>query len=321
MTSNKKIWAGYIPPKKDELFSSWYFRLSDMHKIKSHSFSKIYFDNAQIWNRDIDLYCSKLIKEKIINHTPLSINEIENLFLTSYKDLLYNEDKYRIGLIAPLGIFHRKRRLNGLKFCPGCLINDNAYFRKNWRLSSSLVCTHCKIFLLNSCPSCRSPICFYRLETGYKSSLLNYPLNICWNCKNALNIKDGHVKANNLFIEYQKYIDKTLLEGYNTISQYSFQYFYMLNLIQKKIVTKSTQWTRIKNAIEIEYNTILFETSSLDIQKEILQNSLFIPYLLLNKAPEAIALFCKKHNLRYSDFAKDMDNIPFWFEKIFKEYF
>jgi len=321
MNFDKQIWPGYISPENDELFSSWFIRLCNEHRIKSHSFSKIYFNNAPIWNRDVDLYCPELIKEKIKAYTFLSNIQIENLFLNSYQDLLFNENRDKLFTINSLGILHRKLKLNGLRYCPGCIDGEKIYFRKNWRLSTSLACSKCNLMLLDSCPICKSPISFHRLETGYKSSLLEYPLNKCWVCKNNLYSDHSKVPANALLTQYQTYIDNSLINGYNDKTQYSFQYFYMLIALQKKILSKSTGWSRIKNASRIEYDYILCNVDFNHKDLSLLRNSLLVSYLILQKSPKNFKSFCSNYNLRYSDFTKDLDKVPFWFINFFRDSF
>ncbi|KAF2082004.1 TniQ family protein [Flavobacterium sharifuzzamanii] len=318
MNIDKLIWPGYIAPEKNEIFSSWFIRLCCEHKIKSHSFSKYYLNNIPIWNRDIDLYCPEFLVQKIKEHTILSDIQIRDLFLNSYQDLLFNKNKDRLFTINQLGVIHRKRKLNGLRYCPGCLGEEKIFFRKNWRLSTSLICTKCKLMLLDCCPTCRSPICFYRLETGNKSSLLEFPLNKCWNCKTNLHLEHFKIPANNLLLEYQTYIDNTLNNGYNDKTQYSFQYFYMLISLQKKIITKSHGWSRIKNAAISEFGSIFYNIDFESKDLSLLTNSLLASYLILQKSPLSFSTFCADYNLRSSDFTKDLDNIPFWFIKTFR---
>lgn len=321
MNFNKQIWPGYISPENDELFSSWFIRLSSEHRIKSHSFSKIYFNNASIWNRDIDLYCPEVIKEKIKAHTILSDIQVENLFLSSYQDLLFNENKDKLLTINPLGILHRMRKLNGLRYCPSCIESEKVYFRKKWRLQTSLICSKCNLLLLDNCPTCKSPICFYRLETGLKNSLLEYPLNKCWRCKNNLHIEHSKIPASDLLAQYQTYVDNTLVKGYNDKTQYSFEYFYMLISLQKKIISKSPGWSRIKDASRIEYESILCNLDFNSNDLSLLRNSLLASYLILQKSPKNFKSFCSNYNLRYSDFTKDLDKVPFWFIKFFRDSF
>lgn len=122
-TLNKNIWAHYIPPYQDELFTSWFFRLSQEHSVKSHSFGKYYFKDQQFWNRDVDNMSTDYLKKVIFNNTPLEYTDINALFLSDYQSRLFenhNPNGFTSGIL-PLGILHRKRKHNGLLYCPKCL--------------------------------------------------------------------------------------------------------------------------------------------------------------------------------------------------------
>lgn len=316
LNSQKKIWPAFIPPLENEIFSSWFIRLCQSHDIKSHSFAKFYFDNSNIWNRDIDLYFSENLITEITRNTPLDVQDVKQMFLTSYKDIVYNSTS--TGLINTLGIFHRKRKNFGMLFCPGCLSEENKYYKKNWRLASSTVCTKCKLNLQDSCPHCNFPICFHRLETGYKNSILKFSLDTCFNCKRSICQKFNPATSDNLL--YQNYIDTTISQGFNDKAKYSFTYFQILYLFQTRIYTKSKVWSRIKNAIEKEFsyrinNEFLFsDSSNLDQRRE----SLYISYFLLDSWPNRFIDFYIKYDLNFSEFTKDKD-LPFWFTNILKE--
>ena len=67
---DKNILPYYISPFKDELFSSWFCRLSVKHNLKPQSFIQNYFDyKIPFWNRDIDLVGKKGIIDFFLNHT------------------------------------------------------------------------------------------------------------------------------------------------------------------------------------------------------------------------------------------------------------
>lgn len=316
LNSRQKIWPAYIPPFENEIFSSWFMRLCKSHDIKSHSFAKFYFENDAIWNRDIDLYPSENLISQIGNYTPLKIDNVRQMFLQSYKDIVYNLTTS--GSINTLGIFHRKRKKFGMLFCPGCLSEENKYYRKNWRLVTSVACTKCNLILQDRCPNCQFPICFHRLETGYKSSILNFSLDICFNCKKSICQK--FISATSESLLYQKYIDKTILKGFNDKTSYSFTYFQILYLFQTRLYTQSKAWSRIKNAIENEFaltgkSTNFFtDFSNLSQRRE----SLFISYYLLEFWPDRFIDFYIKYDLNSSEFTKDK-NLPFWFTNILKQ--
>lgn len=308
------IWPGYVPPQKEEIFSSWLMRICEQHIIKSHTFSKFYLANTQLWNRDIDLYPPSHLIETLLNQTPLTKFQAEALFLTSYEGTLYN-DRINIPLINSLGIVHRKRKNFGMNYCPGCLDKEIIYYKKKWRLSINLICTECNLSLQDRCKKCQHPICFHRLETGYKSEFLNHKMNICYNCKTDLRINSFEIPNDNL-IRYQKYIDTTLSYGFNDKTSYSFQYFDVLTIIYNTILTNNKLWQRVKNGTEKELG-IFVNDSYVRSKFEITTRQIFYPiaYELLNNWPTKFISFCRKYSIRYSDFSKDF-KIPYWFSSV-----
>lgn len=312
----QNYWPGFVYPEKNELFSSWYLRICDQHKIKSHSFSKFYLRSTSIWNRDIDQYCPQELKNMIRSATPLTADEINDMFMDSYDGYVFNGGIKRKA-ISELGIYHRKRTSYGLVFCPGCLEKKIPIFKKDWRLVTSLVCTKCNLYLLDRCRNCKSPVSFHRLEAGHKSSLLEQRMSICWNCNVDLRTK-SFFKANQDYITYQIYINDTIMNGYNDKYGYSFLYFDVLISLNNKIFTESKMWNRFKIAVEKDFNLMIGHLDRRNIVDR--RISYFLCYQLLENWPLNFKLFCERNNIRLSDFSKDLDYVPFWFEKAFKPY-
>ncbi|WP_106791152.1 TniQ family protein [Aquimarina sp. Aq78] len=321
--SKYQLWPGYIPPKKDELLSSWLFRNSREHKIKPFSFILYYLNKSNLWTRDMDKWLPHDTIRQISNYTPLSKNQINSLQLTSYKNIIFEESSNYAFIegVLNLGIYHRARKRKGLLACPGCLTKD-PYFKKSWRLLSSIICLDCSCHLIDSCIKCNEPIVFQRLSIGDKNDYFELPVYLCWNCKYDLRLSYVAVSDNEkLLTEYQYYINKTIKKGYNIHSQYSFLYFKILFLILRKSCTKSETWNRVRNGMKKEFNIKHTEQyrsnqfSSLSYRKVILP----LIYTLLDKWPINFIKFCKSNNIRYSDFSKDNNKLPFWFYKIFKE--
>lgn len=318
----KELWPGFIMPKENELFSSWFIRLCYEHRIKSYTFSKLYFEGQPIWNRDIDRLFPQYLVNAILEHTILNYNQVKEMFLISYKDLVFNDadlSSFTMGILN-LGVYHRKRKQFGLLCCPSCLVKENPYYKKEWRLAFSLGCTKCKCYLIDRCPNCLNPIAFHRLETGYKEQLLNYPLYTCSFCKFDLRKSIKTYLSFSTIDNYQKYIDKTLGRGYNDITQYSFTYFSVLLFLSNQLLTSSKKWDRIKVVIEDYFNTRFTNNNkeqyhSLDKRRD----SLLISYKILKNWPKQFNKIFKDTNVRYSDFSKEFSKMPFWLEKTLKD--
>lgn len=315
---NHTLWPCYVHPHEDELFSSWFMRLCRSHLTKSHSFSKYFFDNAPIWNRDIDQAPKKIIEERLLKHTLMTGMEIKALFLNSYEGVLFERYYNSTPIINSIGIFHRTRKRYGMLYCPGCFESGKLYYKKQWRLKTSIACTSCGLRLLDRCTNCGSAVCFHRLENGYKNSYLKDSMSSCYKCRKELKCKRAFMVASNDELEFQNYIDQTMLKGYNDHCTYSFHYFDFLMSMQRCILTTSKVWCRIRDGVKKQYKLDIsiqkFSPVSLQQNRE----SLLIAHDLLKCWPENFSAFCTSNSIRYSDIAKDMPSTPFFIYDFFR---
>lgn len=319
----KNIWPGYKKPREGELFSSWLFRLSRQHKIKMYSFCKESLGGIPILNRDIDLMPNDQLKKIIYSHTPLDLSEIGNLFLSSYQGYIFEKVNPRgktMGIL-PLGIYHRKRTRKGLLYCSECFKKEEYYFKKEWRLLSSILCLKCKCYLRDSCPKCNSPIIFHRLDIGKKNILHNSEIFICFNCSFDLR-KSSNLRVNDRAeIEYQSNIQELIDNGYNDITQYSFTYFRMLFHICSLFSSTSKKHNKFKRIYNIKNSNIsrkgLNEFIYLDIASR--RNLLVESFKVMKDWPKKFITLCVRENINYSDFWREKKNeLPYWVFKVLK---
>ena len=315
----KYILPGYIPPEKDELLSCWIFRLARSHKMKPYSFTKFCFNQPSLWNRDIDKYYNSSFINLLSSLSPLSISQINNLHLISYKDIVFNSITnlaYTEGILS-LGIVHRNRKNYGLLACPLCLTKKE-YYKKSWRLLSSVVCTDCNCNLIEKCHNCKSPIVFQRLDIGKKDVYSEVPIYFCWKCHFDLRSHFTLVDENSLVVQYQKFIDSTISNGYNNITQYSFQYFTVLFSLLRKSRSKSKN-SRILEAFANEFgiNSSEFCTHSSELSIELRAEILPLIFFLLSDLNTFFIPFCKKYSIRFSDVRSD-NTTPFWVYESFR---
>lgn len=312
---NKNIWPLYIPPEKDELFSSWFCRLSNNHMIRSESFLTNYFGRMlPLWNRDIDMLMPNKYLNTISNHTPLTSLQIRNLFLISFETFAF--DKANIhGLtnnILTLGIKHRKRRLNGILYCPNCLKTTPQYFRKQWRLSTSIICLECKCYLLDMCPNCKNPISYHRnnINNINNSTSKCNPLNICECGYDLSNFKKNEV-ISTYEISYQTFINNTISMGFNEHTQYSFLYIKALLILAYYIIRNNPK-NKLFNIINEIYPNQINKTDkpfwllNLNERKEILP----LTYLLIQNIPVDLDYIFRVAKINRSDFFE----LPFFLE-------
>lgn len=314
---NKNIWPSFLWPEENELFSSWICRFSNNNEIRSESIIKNYFDNSiNLWNRDIDMFAPKIIINYLEQHTPLKLNEIENLFLKSYEGIVF-EKANPFGFtenVLKLGVNHRKRKSFGIVFCPSCLNEDIAYFRKEWRLSFSIFCEKCNCKLLEKCPSCNNPVSFHRnninLLNNSTSSCL--PLNIC-ECK--YNLANAYIDNNisSEEIEFQSYMNKTLTNGFNDHSNYSFLFYKGLSLMTYNIMrnnkkNKFHKYLKKEFKIEYELNSKHFFDWNLDERRK----GFLIMYYLMSDFPNRLNKIFNDLKINRSDFYY----LPYFIEKV-----
>lgn len=251
-TLKKNIWPHYIPPYEDELFSSWLYRLIKEHQVKPLTFINSYFDKGyNFWNRDVDLISSEKLMTIIFNHTLLNKKEISDLFLIKYDGYVFEKLKpngYNQN-ITRLGINHRKRKRNGLSFCPKCL-KEKTYYKTSWRLFTSILCVKCNCYLHDRCPKCGSPVAFHRLGIGRKKK--DIPTSeFCSNCLFDLSLSPIDQIPSQKEIAFQKFIDSTIKKGYNSLSDYSFTYIKILLHLCKRISTCGKHNTFRNNTIKL----------------------------------------------------------------------
>lgn len=313
------LWPCYVRPLDDELFSSWYMRICGAHLTKSHSFSKYFFENTPIWNRDIDQMPKKIIEQKLLKHTTLEIEQVRSLFLSSYEGILFECYSNSNPIINNIGVYHRIRKRYGLLYCPGCFDSGELYYKKKWRLKTSVACTSCGLRLRERCINCGSPICFHRLENGYKNSHLKDSMSKCYNCLRDLRSGKVFAIAEPDELDFQNYIDLTISNGYNEHCTYSFQYFEFLITMQRCILTNSKLWSRIKDGVVKQYSKEFSVPKFHPVTLEQNRESLLIVHDLLRSWPENFSGFCKANNIRYSDMTKDMSDPPFFLYDLFRK--
>lgn len=320
---NKNIFPYYLPPEKEELLSSWICRLSYNHGVKTNTFIQNYFpNNFPIWNRDIDLSGSKFIITTLERHTPLNYSNIENLLLRSLQGYAFRKlnPKGITENILSIGIQHRMRNKFGQLCCQKCLDKKTIYYKKSWRLASSIVCSECNCLLIDRCPNCEAPITFFRTNMGgniIKSTMEFKKMNLCSNCFGDLTKMILPDTPSPLEIEYQKFIDKTICNGYNEYTQYSF-FFIKVLLILAMRLRKKIKNNRFKKCIE-EYYNINFDYYKTNINAwDAKQRRETIPivYSLFLDFPNKLEKILRQGMVTKSYLVKDCPNFPYWFEKI-----
>lgn len=313
---NKNLWPLYTPPLPDEIFSSWLVRLSSKHNSKPEEFFEQFFNKKlHLDKNDIDLLAKPDITNVISKHTLLHLEEINQLFLSSYDSYVFEnihskETLFNSYQFLKTRNFYKDR--NGYQFCPKCLIKKTPYFKKKWKLSTSIICTECNCYLIDSCPNCHTPLT-YQKSNKLLSADIYKPGNIC-NCGYNISSFSSPLIPSELEIEYQEYINSTIKNGYNDISQYSFTYLKILILIAFKLHKhkKSKLFQKIldKQSIFLDLTSNIehpFERWNLEQRKHFLP----LAYLLLKNFPSNMKGYFHRGVITKKDFGQ----LPYWFEK------
>lgn len=150
-----------VEPLADEIFSSWIERTALEYLAAPHTFARIVFDSRAVWNRDIDKSGTVDMAHALARPMAIDMAKAEATLLRGFEGKLveHHNPNGNSRWLMPLGVWHRRRRLGGLQFCPLCLAEDNIpFFRKRWRLSFMTTCDIHGCALACRCPDCGCPV-------------------------------------------------------------------------------------------------------------------------------------------------------------------
>lgn len=234
-----------LAPLPDEILSSWLVRLAMAHGLKLHTFCVHLFGSRAIWNRDIDKLAGERVIQVLAARTRTSIDRVRETTLVAYRDTLF--EKYKLygaaAWILPIGVYHRKRTLFGLQYCPQCLAEDSEpYFRRRWRLAFVCICEKHQTSLRDCCPCCEAPVNFHRSELGDHRKIVADSLTLCHNCKydlaKPLEGQDSQsFPVTEMEADFTNKLLQSLIDGFIRVSEnvsvYSHSYFAVLRQMMK----------------------------------------------------------------------------------------
>lgn len=155
----KRLWPIVLPIKEDELLSSWLIRNSLANGSDPMTWTWYFWGKWRAWTRDFDRYCPD-DKLKCISFGRYTFEELRAATLQhTLMNITHTqlEPNSRWPWLIPQGTRNRDRSI-GIRFCPECLKEDPAYFRRSWRLAWNHSCPIHNIVLSNHCPSCGLPV-------------------------------------------------------------------------------------------------------------------------------------------------------------------
>ncbi|MDD5401112.1 MAG: TniQ family protein [Sulfurimonas sp.] len=198
-----------VHPHEDETLTSWVIRNAIANGSDPRSFAIAAFKKDSTWYRDIDRY---IPYEKVVQLSLLcSLSQegiraltleslIQNLSHKTHKDNPYSKWQ----LITPIGL-KGAIRTNGFYFCPKCLVMDDAYLKKQWKLAWVVACPIHKNLLLLSCENCGQVFSPHKIT--YENPYLCY----CTNC------------GFNLSASTTEYVNQEVLVFQEQLSQVAFK--------------------------------------------------------------------------------------------------
>ncbi|HEX7646581.1 MAG TPA: TniQ family protein, partial [Noviherbaspirillum sp.] len=304
-----------------------YCRIAQENSFKLRTLEvQLWGKHKQIWTRDIDRSIDDQTLTEVATACGTTLDAARETCLHSYEGVLFRSlnSNGNSDWILPAGIYHRKRLLNGMQFCPRCLGTDRQpYFRKVWRTSLATFCDLHHVLLHDCCPSCRAPVVFHRQEMGSKRDSNIESLSFCTKC--GFDLKRGACYAVPIFDyrvwnamwEQLCFLDFgwTFLEGQTF--QYSPQYFDALHhLVTRLLSTKSMRkvlsvvenahpgsvWFTIRHQVPFDYYSVAERNAILQVATWLLQ-----------EWPERFLRVCREAKVRHSELINLNTDLPYWF--------
>lgn len=305
-------WPVRPQPLPDELFSSWLFRAARANGQKLHTLCDITVRKVPILNRDIDKSITIPVLKAFATKLNTPMEQAIDTTLASYLGQLYEKHNANGDTkhILPLGIYHRDRNQFGQQYCPDCLATDNTpYYRKFWRLALATVCTIHHRKLLDRCPSCGSPVIFFKNELKEKHKPYIGIFTLCHRCGFDLK-KASSVAADKQIIDLTMEFKSVLNKGYASLTNqrwvYSHSYF---NVIRQliKIAKDNQDFRPKKNELEhLSLNTRYQRLGHVAV--------------LIRTWPHELVRYCKTNGITRSELTKDFEQGPFWFQAPIDQY-
>lgn len=333
---SRKLWPAHLKPEDDELFSSWFARLSLAHGLSPYSFGGIVWPQIRLWSLDLDRINVQAILQTLEERTGTPISRIISATLGPLEGRLY-EDSYprnlRVNWIMPLGNFYTlNRRKQGLQFCPKCLSMGIPYFRLRWRIGFVVVCPVHRIQLQDRCPQCGSGINFYRIKL-HKSDIDNPEhLAICHGCE--FDLRDSLAYENQYpvgatEIAYQEFLMSVIRDGWVEVPGNglvnALSYFEGMHQLMSVLIYRTDRQGLIDTVVRhYGLNLQIPEFPKKDASIEVLnvaqrRTLVMLVQELFRDWPEGFIEFCRAHGVWSYTLFRHRRSIPFWFWRVVNE--
>jgi hypothetical protein len=306
-------------PREDELFSSWLCHIAGGYGIKIQTFCNAMWPGTPIWNRDVDKSVSRELLTSVALMTATAISRAEQTLLRSLEGKLFPRyiPKGNTKWILPLGIYHRIRRRPGLQYCPQCLLEDNAFLRRTWRLSLTTVCEFHNCSMRDRCPFCKQPLHFHRGEMGKRSQQHGLPATQCTFCEKNLTCELQEPEIS-LRVQEKQAFNLMLLRS----EKPHLDYFEVLAQLVRLLSTPRPRLENFRLKVALEAGVPLTERDpngdsmtslfdSMNVQNR--RNLLEMAGWLMEEWPLHLHYCGASTAVRASDFLRDFPTAPSWY--------
>lgn len=148
-------WPVALEPEPDELLSSWLHRLALAQGLPPLAFGSALGLGGGAWSARLDLAPRAALLDQLARRTGLAAAAIAKL---SFRD--FGARALLLPMRTTVPPRHSGRwRATWLQACPSCLAEDqNPYFRRAWRLATTIFCPRHAMRLIDRCPACQQAL-------------------------------------------------------------------------------------------------------------------------------------------------------------------
>lgn len=322
-----KLLPAFCKPYEDELLSSWLTRMAFDHGLGTKDFCD------QIWSRytnlDIDRLISKENLQALVEQTGCSFEQVRATTLAGCENHIFTSPNDHVMDNWVLANNHQTRTWGpGLLYCPKCLIKK-PYFKKQWRLAISFVCTECNCYLNECCPHCGAKSCLMAGQGSVYTAHTNTAyLLTCHSCGNDVT-KCIPKPADGRVVAAQKRLYTIAAEGLNEKVVYTESYFRVLHHLAKLLIVVKTQEVRNDPKL-MRFVKYLYRVNGFEKLVEIKQTHKLVRKLplhdraivittacwLLEDWPNRFINKCSDHGITRKMILGGFSNAPFWFWEV-----
>ncbi len=324
--SKSKLLPAFCQPYNDEFLGSWLTRLSFDHGLsRSKLLALVGATGTSMSNWGVDRFLTDQKIGVLTDHTNCSYEDIKRTTLRHYENNLFlrAETSYvpSIWIVRSRRPSWEKRFDNtcGTLYCPMCFTKREVpvYYKKQWRLTLSFVCTDCNCYLRDFCPHCKNGATTMNVNEGGKN--INEQLLTCGTCKKDISECDPQTAPKRILEMQKKFnaqLEGKLEDSKNAVEYYRVLYRFICLLTSR---TGNAFDALIQNAYEInavvnvrsEIASACLRSLSLNRKAEIF----YVANWLVEEWPVRFVGLCNQHNLSSEQVLSYFTGMPAWFNE------